>query len=426
MYCVKCGKALEINDRFCSGCGTVNPDFPAAGNTQGSAGFTSNQGQPYIEQPPFGQPYAQKPGYGQTVSPYQNQPDANAYQNIPPVYTPDEQGAAVGFTQQNIPVNPNEGPEIPAKSKKSGRAGTVAACIAAFLACGVIGFASVMAFKTSDVKKTPNITIKTNTVENLRPEYTFNAMNNIKEPEVILDNEYITVTTQNIVHQGEFYSSAQLQLLIKNKTDTDLRIHSDEFSVNGYEFNGSLSSSLPAGKSSVEEVYIDLKDMARYGIENINTMTLVISAEESGTYEDLFVSDILTIETRNTATDAAYEPAELLYDKDEIKIGYDSIDYDYSDSPYLHLYIENNTDIPMDFSLNDLSFNDKMINAGMYQTVYPGGKRITSTYINKENLKKYKLTDLEDIKNIEFTVKGTQKGDYKEIFSTGPLKAENP
>lgn len=92
----------------------------------------------------------------------------------------------------------------------------------------------------------------------------------------------------------------------------------------------------------------------------------------------------------------------------------------------LHLYIENNTDIPVDFSLNDLSFNDKMINAGMYQTVYPGGKRITSTYINKENLKKYKLTDLEDIKNIEFTVKGTQKGDYREIFSTGPLKAENP
>ena len=91
MYCEKCGKFLENDDRFCSSCGKQNPDYPAQSTETAQQDYRYQNGQPDIN-----------PGYQgyQTAQPYQNNIN---YQTAQPE-------AEVGFAENNSPVS--NGPDI--------------------------------------------------------------------------------------------------------------------------------------------------------------------------------------------------------------------------------------------------------------------------------------------------------------------------
>lgn len=187
MYCEKCGRALENNDRFCSGCGSVNPDFPFDQNGQlrqngqfpGNSGFGNAQEQPYMNG-------------NQTFSPYQNSPEFQ--QNIPPVYEQAENGHQLGFAQNNDIGISGNGPEMPAKTRKKNRnsAQLAVGIIAVLVVIPAVISAAAAVFRTTrDVHDSPTVTINKNIPDIDIPDinepdtYLFNAMNNIKEPEVI-------------------------------------------------------------------------------------------------------------------------------------------------------------------------------------------------------------------------------------------------
>lgn len=427
MYCEKCGRALENNDRFCSGCGSVNPDFPFDQNGQlrqngqfpGNSGFGNAQEQPYMNG-------------NQTFSPYQNSPEFQ--QNIPPVYEQAENGHQLGFAQNNDIGISGNGPEMPAKTRKKNRnsAQLAVGIIAVLVVIPAVISAAAAVFRTTrDVHDSPTVTINKNIPDIDIPDinepdtYLFNAMNNIKEPEVIWETDMIRVTTQNIYHGGEFFSNAQFQILVENKSDRDIRIRAEEFSVNGFEFDSSLSDQIPAGKSKMTRAYIDLRQMEQTGIENINEITMVLSTSEDKTYEKLEKSELLTVKTKNTDTDEAFEPSMPVYDQDGIKIGYEGIHLEKNDSK-LYLYLENNTDEILEFRLEDVSVNDKMLNTSFYQTVYPGHKVISDSYISSDQLSGYRIKDSGDIKNVEFTVLGGHEEKYDTVFNSGAVRVDIP
>ena len=116
MYCEKCGKFLENDDRFCSSCGKQNPDYPAQSTETAQQNYQN--GQPEIN-----------PGYQgyQTAQPYQNNIN---YQTAQPE-------AEVGFTENNSPVY--KGPDIDRTARRIGLKVAVLVCGMAALGAAAIG-----------------------------------------------------------------------------------------------------------------------------------------------------------------------------------------------------------------------------------------------------------------------------------------------
>ncbi len=112
MYCEKCGKFLENDDRFCSSCGKQNPDYPDQSTETAQQDYRYQNGQPEIN-PDY-------QGY-QTAQPYQNNIN---YQTAQPE-------AEVGFAENNSPVY--NGPDICRTAKRISFKVSVMLCGVAFL-----------------------------------------------------------------------------------------------------------------------------------------------------------------------------------------------------------------------------------------------------------------------------------------------------
>ena len=143
LFCMKCGKPLDSKTRFCSGCGSQNPNFdydpytpginPPPAGYNGEAGF--NGGQNYDPNPMNNQNFARNTAqdvtpqsYGQTISPYADDPvpnaQAKAAQNsVPPVYTA-ENANAVGFVNPGTPAADNNTSPGPDRDQRSPAPGT--------------------------------------------------------------------------------------------------------------------------------------------------------------------------------------------------------------------------------------------------------------------------------------------------------------
>lgn len=65
-FCIKCGKALDPNEKFCMKCGTPNPDMPSVGSSRGSY---SNPSNPYVTYPSGGWDAGTNPPYTVPPSP---------------------------------------------------------------------------------------------------------------------------------------------------------------------------------------------------------------------------------------------------------------------------------------------------------------------------------------------------------------------
>ena len=111
-----------------------------------------------------------------------------------------------------------------------------------------------------------------------------------------------------------------------------------------------------------------------------------------------------------------------IYDSEGIKIEYFGIDKD-EDDYSIKVLVTNNTDTDMDFSAENVSVNDCVID---YVFSYPGlsvsaGKRqLSRICINNEKLEKYDI-DVSDIKKIEFSLEGTLFESYEKVFDSGKV-----
>ncbi|MBP0961190.1 MAG: zinc ribbon domain-containing protein [Oscillospiraceae bacterium] len=440
LYCMKCGKPLDSNTRFCSGCGTQNPNFDYDPYTPGinppPAGYNSDAGYPGDPGYPGNAGYAGGSGYAnasgytaasaQTVSPYADDlmpnGQANAAQNnIPPVYSPESQNA-VGFANSGTPVQP--APDMNGiNGKKAGKNNKAAIIgISAATIMAIVGLTVGGAWITRHTENSDRMDASYTDEYELK-EYDFNPLNNIKEPEVIWETDSVKISTRNIIHDYPTSSNAKLQLQVENKTDDKLIVRTDKVLINGCDLESSFYSSLDAGNINTSDVYIDLDKMAEMNIENINSIDLWFETENSN-YTKVETSDRITVETKNTKTNDIYKgPENMLYNKDGIKIGYFGKEYTsrYNDSIYIRFYYENDKDINVDFDIDSLKINGKEASPYDHAVVYSGSRGIYDVYIYGSKLDKLKIKDIDDIRDIVVSITGTEQGSREVIFETGDL-----
>ena len=396
MYCEKCGKFLENDDRFCSSCGKQNPDYPAQSTETAQQNYQN--GQPEIN-----------PGYQgyQTAQPYQNNIN---YQTAQPE-------AEVGFTENNSPVY--KGPDIDRTARRIGLKVAVLVCGMAALGAAAIG--GIISIGSHD-EISPDRDIDVDP-----PSYSyayngecyFNPANKIDE-QVLWETENVKITAKQFTHDGEYDSYADLELLIENKTDKEFTLTESNTSVNEYMVNPSLYAVIPAGKTLSDSLAFEVDELEELGIDNINEIqtSFILKDKE---YEEIDRSDNIVMQTRNSEKDELIEGVGI-YDSEGIKIEYFGIDKD-EDDYSIKVLVTNNTDTDMDFSAENVSVNDCVID---YVFSYPGlsvsaGKRqLSRICINNEKLEKYDI-DVSDIKKIEFSLEGTLFESYEKVFDSGKV-----
>ena len=458
LYCMKCGKPLDGNDRFCSGCGAQNPNFDFDPYTPGinpppsdynyETGYTAddprNAGHPgYAD----GSGYSTEQTGAQTVSPYMQSQNYQA--DVPPVYTP-ENSNAVGFVNSGAPAKPaagnknnnggknnnnsknrnqnnnniNTAKNNNKKNNKKDNLKIVAGIGVIFaVVTGIIMASNALAGQLG-LDHDPSPRDLNNRGDYVPTEYTFNPMNNLKEPGVIWETDNVKISTMNIIHDSSFSSSAKLQLQIENKTAQDIRIGADNILINGYDTNDYLSQSVSAGSTATGDVYIDLDTLEKLNIENINTIDIWFEVEDKS-WDTIETSDKITIETRNTADNEPYVPDVILYEEDGIVIGYHGMEYydRYSNDINFEFYYENNTDIPICFKTSSFGINGESVKGYDDRPIlYPGTGGIFKTRVKEEELKKIKADYIEDIDKIVISVDGTEEYNFTEhVFTTDPL-----
>lgn len=392
MYCEKCGKPLKNDDRFCSGCGTANPDAPF--------------------------PYADT---FQTVQPGYAAPN---------IQTSPESQAELGFKSgKQLP----QGPELTAKQNKTNTRLIVGIAAAAFLVPTII-FGAVLASMTRADTKITEYDDKINTEysDDIPDEeyihngsdsstYYFSPDNQI-EPQVIWESNDVTVTALKLEHQGAFSQTADLQLQIENNSSRNVQLSSDYTVVNGYMITGSMYSELPAGKKHNTAVCISIDEFNDAGIKNINSLSVLFRMTDSDNYSDIESSESSTITTGNTETDEeAVFDGTSLYNKNNIRINFLGI----SERPeYLtaDILIENTGSTAYNFALRSVSADNCILNnCYSYPWVNPGTRRIEHIYIDPSELSGY---DIDSIHEFEFSYDIVKEYNYNTIFNTGVLKAE--
>ncbi len=434
MYCVKCGKILESNDRFCSGCGTVNPDFYVnssnningpditGGTTSGqNSGFTTNNN---------GRTYSSGSNiqYGQTISPYAGDmpsSGSSAAQNIPPVYS-SEGNTAVGFTDNSAAFSGSKPANNNGKKKMP-----VSAAIALALS-GIIGVTCLAGFIGYSRTRSHTYVNRSNSVSHNieRPEkYDFNPLNNIKRPETIWETDEIKISTCNIMHPYDSSRYAELQLKLENKTNQKLQVRTKKVLINGCDTDSYFSSILEAGNTETDEISIYINKLNELNIENINNIDLWFEVEDEN-YDTAAASDRITIETNNETADNIYSgPEKMLYDENGIKIGYYGKEYvnDYNNDVYLKFYYENAGDLNVDFKIDSMSINGEMIKIYEHDLLYSKSKGVFDIRVDEDKLKEIKVKDIDDIDDILFTVKGYEESSYGEtVFSADDLYTKTP
>ena len=514
---MKCGKPLDSNDRFCSGCGAQNPNFdfdpytpginpppsdynyetgytaddprnaghPGYGGNPGYAGNPGYPGDPGDPgDPGYAGDYATGSGYSaeqtgaQTVSPYM-QPQ-NYQADMPQTYTP-ESANAVGFVNSGTPakteagnknnnggknnnniknknknsnnnqnnkrngnnnnpnnrnnnqsnnsnrnntINTNKNNNNKRDNKKDNLKIVAGLGVIFAVATGIIVFSNALAGQLG-LDHEPSPRDLNNRGDYVAKEYTFNPMNNLKEPEVIWETDNVKISTMNIIHDSSFSSSAKLQLQIENKTAQDIRMGTDNILINGYDTNAYLSESVSAGGTTTGSVYIDLDTLEKLNIENINTIDIWFDVEDKS-WDTIETSDKITIETRNTADNEPYVPDVILYEEDGFVIGYHGMEYydQYSNDINFEFYYENNTDNPVCFKTSSFEINGESVKGYDDRPIlYPGTGGIFKTRVKEEELKKIHADYIEKIDRIVVSVDGgTDKYSFKEpVFTTDPL-----
>lgn len=396
MYCEKCGKFLENDDRFCSSCGKQNPDYPAQSTETAQQNYQN--GQPEIN-----------PGYQgyQTAQPYQNNIN---YQTAQPE-------AEVGFTENNSPVY--KGPDIDRTARRIGLKVAVLVCGMAALGAAAIG--GIISIGSHDeISPDRDIDVDPPSYSyDYNGECYFNPANKIDE-QVLWETENVKITAKQFTHDGEYDSYADLELLIENKTDKEFTLMESNTSVNEYMVNPSLYAVIPAGKTLSDSLAFEVDELEELGIDNINEIqtSFILKDKE---YEEIDRSDNIVMQTRNSEKDELIEGVGI-YDSEGIKIEYFGIDKD-EDDYSIKVLVTNNTDTDMDFSAENVSVNDCVID---YVFSYPGlsvsaGKRqLSRICINNEKLEKYDI-DVSDIKKIEFSLEGTLFESYEKVFDSGKV-----
>lgn len=191
--------------------------------------------------------------------------------------------------------------------------------------------------------------------------------------QVVLDEQGLKITVLSLDMENWF--GPTLSLLIENNTEKNLTVQARNTSVNGAMMDPYFSADVAAGKKANSDLSFISTDFSDAGITTLQTVELSFYVYETDTWDDVFSSGMITIQT---AAPASFQQTfdsvgtEVFSDKG-IRFVVQRLD---NDDPVwgsnVRVYVENNSDRSITVQLTDVSVNGFMIDPYYYSALLPG------------------------------------------------------
>ena len=230
------------------------------------------------------------------------------------------------------------------------------------------------------------------------------------ESKKVADNEECSIKITGI-DEGGLLSDLTLSVKLKNKSaDVNYMFSIESAYINGVDADPYWAESVAAGKSAVDTIAFDMGTLNDYGIESATDIELTFLVYNDDDWsEDYVVDKTVHIYPYGKENAAAYERESqesdiVLMDNDSVTailIGYEADDTwgEY----YLYVYLVNNTDKDVMFSIDDSSVNGYMADPFWACTVNAGKSAFSTIAYSESTLEEIGITDMEtEIETIEF------------------------
>lgn len=220
----------------------------------------------------------------------------------------------------------------------------------------------------------------------------------------------VTINEQTLVDQDDIVVTATeyvtdsiwgdgIKLLLENNSDKDVTVGCNALIVNDYMITDLFVSEVAAGKKSNETLYLSSTQLKAAGIENVGKVEIYFHIYDSSTFDTVFDSECVTIETSayadmdTTPNDAGTE----LYNRNGIKIVGKTVDENSFWGTAILLYLENSSGNNVGISVDDMSINGFMMSPFFSTTVYDGKKAIDDITVFSSDLEANGIGTIEEV-----------------------------
>lgn len=242
--------------------------------------------------------------------------------------------------------------------------------------------------------------------------------------EVTIDEQALVDQDGIVVAATEYVTDSiwgdGIKLLLENNSDKDVTVGCNALIVNDYMITDLFVSEVAAGKKSNETLYLSSTQLKAAGIENVGKVEIYFHIYDSSTFDTVFDSECVTIETSayanmdTTPNDAGTE----LYNQDGIRIVGKTVDENSFWGTAILLYLENNSGKNVGISVDDMSINGFMMSPFFSTTVYDGKKSINDITVFSSDLEE---NGIETIEEVELKFHIYDADSYSTIADSDPI-----
>ena len=238
------------------------------------------------------------------------------------------------------------------------------------------------------------------------------------DEQVLVDQDGIKITALKYVKDSIWGDG--IKVLIENETEKDVMVGCNALIVNDYMINDLFASDVAAGKKSNETIYLSSSELKAAGIDTVGRIEIYFHVYDSDSYDNLFDSDCVTIETSaiDSIDTTANDEGTELYNDGGIRIIGKTVDENSFWGTAILLYIENQSGNNVGISVDDLSINGFMFTPYFSTTVYDGKKCIDDITIMSSELEE---NGIESIDEVELKFRIYSNDSYETIAESDPI-----
>ncbi len=240
--------------------------------------------------------------------------------------------------------------------------------------------------------------------------------------QVLFSDGGVTVTALSL---EEDLLGPVVNISTTNDSSKNLIITAQSLSVNGYMMpSASLYCEVAAGKKANDELNILASEMEEAGIETISQIDFSLQISDAETYETVAESGLLTLKTSlfGSFTQAADDSGREVYSQDGIRVVCKGLKQDVIWDGTVVFFLENKSDLPVTVYAENVSVNGYMADVSLWTDLRPGTRAVDGMYLM--NLESIELSSLDDIQNVEFSLRIIHSKDFTDIDSTDPISLD--
>ncbi len=219
------------------------------------------------------------------------------------------------------------------------------------------------------------------------------------EEAVLLDRDGIKVTVKSLDMKGSFYGP-ELKMLFENNSGKNVTVQARNASVNGYMIDPMMSVDVASGKKANDAMSFSSSDLATAGITTIADIEFAFHVFDSETWNDLFNSDTVKIET-SAAKDYKYtydnSGTQVFNDKGFEIVIKGLAEEDSWLGKELVVYIHNASDRNVTIQARDVSVNGFMVDPVFSCDIAPGKHAIDKITFMSSDLEKNEIKTIESV-----------------------------